>query len=150
VDRNEGGVIVTRTIGKKDFPQLQPGPAKVVVTAARPVFYGVRHVASTASTDIQLRFDPQPRLRRRITDQVHDDGSRAERLTSPVLGDVAEHPVLDLVPLARAGREMADRDPQPQVVGQTLQRHFPQPRAISVTATGIGSDQESACPGIGR
>src|SRR5437870_10288912 len=61
VDRNEGGVTVTRTIGKKDFPQLQPGPAKVVVTAARPVFYGVRHVASTASTNIQLRFDP-PRI----------------------------------------------------------------------------------------
>ena len=54
-------MIVTRTIGKKDFPQLQPGPAKVVVTAARPVFYGLRHVASSAGTNIQLRFDP-PRI----------------------------------------------------------------------------------------
>ena len=61
VERKEAGVIVTRTIGKKDFPQLQPGPAKVVVTAARPVFYGLRHVASSASTNIQLRFDP-PRI----------------------------------------------------------------------------------------
>ena len=61
VERKEGGVSVTRTIGKKDFPQLQPGPAKVVVTAARPVFYGLRHVASSAGANIQLRFDP-PRI----------------------------------------------------------------------------------------
>ena len=56
-----GRVQVTRTIGKKDNPQLQPGAATVVATATRPVLGGLRHVTSQASTTVQLRFDP-PRI----------------------------------------------------------------------------------------
>jgi murein DD-endopeptidase MepM/ murein hydrolase activator NlpD len=61
VERPEGRLTIATTIGKKDFPQLQPGAAKLVVTAARPVLRGLRHVTSTASTNLQLRFDP-PRI----------------------------------------------------------------------------------------
>ena len=43
-----------------------------------------------------------------------------QRSPSPVLGDVAEHLVLDLVPLARPGREVAHRDPQAELGGQVL------------------------------
>ena len=100
--------------------------------------------ASPVEVGIQLRLDPQSLLRRRAADQVDDDGSRAKRLATPVLRDVAKHAVLDLVPLARARREMADRDPQAQVVRQTLQHHFPQPWPIAVAAPGIGGDQEPA------
>ena len=38
---------------------------------------------------------------------------------------VAEHAVLDLVPLAGSGREMTDLDRQPQLVGEFLQLSSP-------------------------
>jgi hypothetical protein len=38
----------------------------------------------------------------------------AERTASPILGDVAEQAMLDLVPFARAGREVRDVDAQAQ------------------------------------
>jgi transposase len=98
------------------------------------------------SLGIQLRSNPQPGLRRRVADQIHDDRPRAERLATPVLRDVAEHAVLDLVPLARPGWEVAHRDPQAQVIRQVLQPDFPQPRPIAVTAPGIGGDQQP--PGL--
>ena len=44
------------------------------------------------------------------------------------LGDVAEQAVLDLVPLAGAGRKVAHLRSQPEFVGQRLQLHFPQPQ----------------------
>jgi len=50
--------------------------------------------------------------------------------------------MLDLVPLTRARRKVRDVDAQPQVIGQTLQRGFPAPRAIAVTAARIGGDIE--------
>jgi murein DD-endopeptidase MepM/ murein hydrolase activator NlpD len=54
-------VLVSRTIGKKSLPQLQAGTATLVVTATRPVLYGLRHVTSRVTQDVQMRFDP-PRL----------------------------------------------------------------------------------------
>ena len=57
----------------------------------------------------------------------------AMRLTSgvaaPGLGDVAEHAVLDLVPLRGAGRIVADLESQPGRIGQRLQFELPQPQA---------------------
>jgi len=43
---------------------------------------------------------------------------------------VAEHAVLDLVPLARAWRVVADVDRQPGIVSEALQLAFPQSGAI--------------------
>src|SRR6266508_4286088 len=39
-------------------------------------------------------------------DELHDRLTADQRTSAPVLGDVAEHPVFDRVPLARAGREV--------------------------------------------
>jgi murein DD-endopeptidase MepM/ murein hydrolase activator NlpD len=52
---------VSRPIGKKALPDLRSGPAKVTVSATRPVLRGLRHVSSEATQDIQIRLDP-PRL----------------------------------------------------------------------------------------
>jgi hypothetical protein len=38
-----------------------------------------------------------------------------QRLAAPVLGDVRKHAVLDLVPFAGAGREVADVNAQTQL-----------------------------------
>lgn len=49
-----------------------------------------------------------------------------------VLTDVAEHPVLDPVPFAHAGREMAHGDREPNLVDQLLQFGLPCTCAIAV------------------
>ena len=54
-------MYVMRPIGKRAVPDLQPGPARIVVRAARPVFYGLRQVESTVTRDVQVRLEP-PRV----------------------------------------------------------------------------------------
>src|SRR4051812_25106556 len=61
VSQGPDTVRVSRTIGKRSIPQLQPGTATVVVSATRPVLRGLRHVTSRATHEVTLRFDP-PRL----------------------------------------------------------------------------------------
>jgi murein DD-endopeptidase MepM/ murein hydrolase activator NlpD len=54
-------VRVTREIGKQSVPGIQSGPARIVVSASRPVLYGVRNVESTATRDVQVRLE-RPRV----------------------------------------------------------------------------------------
>lgn len=49
-------VRLSRPIGKRDIPDLESGPARIVVTAARPVLFGFRQVESSASHDIEVRL----------------------------------------------------------------------------------------------
>jgi murein DD-endopeptidase MepM/ murein hydrolase activator NlpD len=51
-------MYVMRPIGKQAIPDLQAGPARVVVRAARPVVYGLRQAETTATQDVQVRLDP--------------------------------------------------------------------------------------------
>ncbi len=53
-----GRIRLERSIGKRQFPELQAGAARIVVNAVRPVLFGYRTVASTASRDIQVRLAP--------------------------------------------------------------------------------------------
>src|ERR1700733_5393850 len=92
-------------------------------------FYGSKLLignleASLIRVGIQLGVDPQSRLGPRTPDQVHYHRSAHQRPTTPILRDMAEHPVLDLVPLAGPGREMAHGHPQPDLVGESLQSEF--------------------------
>ncbi len=50
-------VAVTRTIDKKTVPALAAGPARIVVTASRPVFFGLRQLRSEAARDVQVRLE---------------------------------------------------------------------------------------------
>ncbi len=50
-----------RTIGRRSNPGLQPGAARLLVTATRPVLLGWRTAETTLARDLELRFDP-PRL----------------------------------------------------------------------------------------
>ena len=54
-------ILITRPVGKRDLPELQPGPARIVVRAARPVLYGLREAGSEMARDIDVRLDP-PRV----------------------------------------------------------------------------------------
>ena len=54
-------VRITRPIGKRAMPDLQPGQAKIVVTAARTTLFGLRTKEASASRDLTARFNP-PRV----------------------------------------------------------------------------------------
>ena len=57
--------------------------------------------------------------------------------------------MLNLVPLAGPGREMADRDGKVQLVGQLLQFPLPQSQACPVAAARVRGDQQAAGLGVG-
>jgi murein DD-endopeptidase MepM/ murein hydrolase activator NlpD len=50
-------VRVTRTIGRDAIPDLKSGPARIIVTAERPVLFGMRKAQSRASHDVQVRLE---------------------------------------------------------------------------------------------
>ncbi len=60
--KQEGNrVRVTRQVGKQTVPDLQSGAARLLVTAARPVVYGIRTLRSSATRDLQVRLE-RPRV----------------------------------------------------------------------------------------
>jgi murein DD-endopeptidase MepM/ murein hydrolase activator NlpD len=59
VDRTH--LQISRPIGKQTVPDLQSGPARIVVTATRPSFLKLRQLTSTATKDFQVRLEP-PRI----------------------------------------------------------------------------------------
>src|SRR5580658_8204543 len=71
-----------------------------------------------------------------------------QRFTAPVLRNVTEEPMLDLVPFARSRRQVADAQSQSRPFGQLLQRNLPQPTAAAVAPTAIGCDQQLTRTGI--
>jgi murein DD-endopeptidase MepM/ murein hydrolase activator NlpD len=59
VDRNQ--LRIARPLGKQSVPELQSGPARLVVTATRPSLLNLRTLSSTATKDFQVRLEP-PRI----------------------------------------------------------------------------------------
>jgi murein DD-endopeptidase MepM/ murein hydrolase activator NlpD len=59
VDRNR--IRISRPFGKQSVPELQAGPARIVVTAKRPSFLNLRTLSATTAKDVQVRLEP-PRL----------------------------------------------------------------------------------------
>jgi hypothetical protein len=52
-----GRAQITATVGRAVVPDLKSGPARIIVTAERPVFYGMRKAHSTATHDVQVRLE---------------------------------------------------------------------------------------------
>lgn len=48
----------TASIGKRSIPKLESGPARVVVTAVRPVLFEMREARSTASAELEVELTP--------------------------------------------------------------------------------------------
>src|SRR5438105_2479869 len=85
-----------------------------------------------------------------VRDQFDDDPVADERLGAPVLTDEGEEPVFGFVPLAGAGRQVADHDVEAEFVGQFLQLAFPQPHPRAVAAASVSGNQQSGGVGIAR
>src|SRR3990172_3544088 len=69
-------------------------------------------------------------------------------LPRQVLADEREEAMLDLVPLAGSGREVADGDRQPALVGEPLQLGLPQTGAVAVRAAAVGGDRQALGVGV--
>jgi murein DD-endopeptidase MepM/ murein hydrolase activator NlpD len=54
-------MYVIRQIGRQSIGTLKSGPARVTITASRPVFYGIRTARTTVTRDLEVRLDP-PRV----------------------------------------------------------------------------------------
>jgi hypothetical protein len=68
-------------------------------------------------SSIQFGMDLEAGRRGGAGDKTDDRLEATLRLASPVLADVGEQPMLDLVPLAGAGRKVTDEDSQAGFVG---------------------------------
>src|SRR4051812_39463949 len=66
-----------------------------------------------------------------------------QRPTTPVHRDVREQPVLDLIPLARARREVADGDLQARLVSKRLKFYLPEPDPVPIAPAPVGADQQA-------
>ena len=74
---------------------------------------------------VECGFDGQAGLGGCVRDEVDDDVVGEQGTTSPVLRDVAEHAVLNLVPLTRARRKVANGNAEPCFAGELLKAEFP-------------------------
>lgn len=83
-------------------------------------------------------------------DELDDDLAADERLAAPVLGDIGEEAVLDLVPFAGAGRQVGDGDGKAGLVGEALDLALPQADPNAIAAAAIGGDDEGLGLGIAR
>src|SRR5450755_2430777 len=97
---------------------------------------------------VQARVDLQAGAGRGRADQVDDHLQALKRPSAPVEADVAEHAMLDFVPLRRPGRKVADADRQRELVGELLQLGLPQARAAGVAAAAVSSDRQARRVGV--
>ena len=74
---------------------------------------------------VQCRLNRQPLGRSGVGNQVDDRVQTGERPTTPVLGNVAEHTVLDFAPLAVSREQVTDGKGQSRSICQSLQFALP-------------------------
>ena len=84
----------------------------------------------------------QSLFRRGMSDQVYDNRAARQRMSAPILRDMAEQPMLDSVPFAGAWRKMANRDPKTRFVGELLQADFPEPGPRSIATPAVRCHQQ--------
>lgn len=92
---------------------------------------------------VKLSVRTQALLGGDAADELHHDLPRQQWPAAPVVGDVAEHSVFDLVPLARARWEVAHLYRRSDLVGQVLQLHAPPPDPVAVAAAAVSGDQQA-------
>src|SRR5690242_19871308 len=109
----------------------------------------VRHLeTSFVGILVQLGTDVEPCFGGRAADQIDHDLAADQGTSAPVVGDVAEHPMFDLVPLAGSRWKVTDLDREAEVIGQLLHLAFPQADPIAVAAATIRRNQQAAGMGI--
>src|SRR4051812_6157564 len=113
--------------------------SKLFVRHLEPSFVGIL---------VQLGANVEPCFGGRAADQIDHDLAANQGASAPVVGDVAEHPMFDRVPLAGSGWKVTDLDLNAELIGQLLQLAFPQADPIPVGAATIRRNQHAAGIGI--
>src|SRR4051812_12790887 len=113
--------------------------SKLFVRHLEPGFVGIL---------VQLGANVEPCFGGRAADQIDHDLAADQGASAPVVGDVAEHPMFDRVPLAGSGWKVTDLDLDAELIGQLLQLAFPQADPISVATATIRRNQHAAGLGI--
>ena len=98
--------------------------------------------AGLIAVGVERCLDGKASVGGRICNQVDDNIMTNQRLAPPVLRDMAEEAMLDLVPFASPRRKMSDVQFQADVVGQILQCNFPQSTSRTVAPAAIGGDHQ--------
>ena len=105
-------------------------------------------------TGVERALDLEPGPCGGRADQLDHGEAVGQRAAAPVLRDVAEQPMLDLVPLRGAGRIVTDVDRQSGLVGKRLQLRFhsrtrapfePPQSAVIVSSLAAGSARVPCC-----
>ena len=78
------------------------------------------------------------------TDQLHDYFQFSERLSAPVLGDVAKETMFDFIPFAGSRREVTNVYRQARLVSKVLQRDFPEFASVCIAAAAVCCDKHLA------
>ena len=78
--------------------------------------------------------------------QADDDFIVEQRATTPILSDMTKQAMFNLVPFARSRREVTHMQGQSSLISQLLQADLPQPIAMAIAPTAIGSDHQ--CSGF--
>ena len=81
-------LYIMRPVGKRSIPELQPGPARIVIQAARPVLAGLRDAETTTTRDVQVRLEP-PRVGVRSTFHYINHGGAEFLVYTATPADVA-------------------------------------------------------------
>ena len=126
-----------------------PVAMKVGASQEQTIHLDVRHLDTKGIlTRIELGFHREPGRRADAADELRDRLVIDQRATAPVFGDVAEQPMLDLVPLRGPRRKVRHADGESCAVREALQLTFLERGAGAVAAPRIGRDEEFARVGI--
>src|SRR6266568_6316523 len=136
--------------------QLLAGPDHVVPLAMESVRLdpqrtklSLRHLlAGRIAATIEPRAHDEAAAVAGVADEVDDRLVGPQGTTAPVDRDEREEAVLDLVPLARARREVADTDRHAELVGDSLELVLPHVRPVAVAAARVGGDEELSRFGV--
>src|SRR5215471_14164359 len=90
---------------------------------------------------VQHGFDLEAGVRLGGSDQMDDRFVVDQRHALPVQANKRKEPVLDLVPLASAGRVVTNRDRDRDLFGQLLEVDLPRPAPMAVAAPRVSTDQ---------
>ena len=163
----QGGVGQCGTVpsggGLRPWFRGPAGLARVWVQAVIPVAVEVvagdgqgGHVlvadldAGRVGAGVEFGADGEPGAGGGAGDEVDDDFVAGQRSAAPVHRDLAEEPVLDLVPLGGAGREVADGDRAARSGRPVRRVRFSTPEPVSVGSAAVGGDQQPVGVGVGE
>src|SRR5438445_12656757 len=93
---------------------------------------------------IERTFDFQAGFGRRRSNQLNYGHAIDEWSPAPILRDVAEQAVLDLIPLRRARRIVMAVEHGASLVAALVQLDLPQPDTRSIRAAAVGRDRQLA------